>query len=353
MASKAGYAVFYTPNATDGKGVKRENVTENLVVPLDLDESPLPDIWAGPTPALITETSPGRHQAFFAIEPTTDNTAAENIARRVANHYGGDSAVCDAGHIFRLAGFPHWKTGEPHLCRIVKAVDPADVLIDHAWGRHSLDEFDRLPPLPDKGEQASEPTATVAERMSADDLKSLLDHVDVFAFDLGDDNSDTAWRRLCTACVAATGGTDDAMHVFQDWCGGNPEYADDEQQTEIATRWKSFKPDRPGGITAGTLYHICREQGVPSDVTAQAFKRTDAVEDFAKLDAENDGTLKLVALGQVDPSVIPLTPWHIKGVTLAGAAMCLVGPGSAGKSLFVLMLACMIATGKQFGPWEL
>ena len=71
---------------------------------LDLDHAPLPDRFTV-EPHLILETSPGKHQCSFTLERTTDLAAEEDVSRRMAAHYGGDPAVCDATHVFRVAGF--------------------------------------------------------------------------------------------------------------------------------------------------------------------------------------------------------------------------------------------------------
>jgi hypothetical protein len=57
---------------------------------LDLDNAPLPAKWEV-VPHVIIETSPDRHQCFFALEPTTNFAAVENINRGLAAHYGGDT----------------------------------------------------------------------------------------------------------------------------------------------------------------------------------------------------------------------------------------------------------------------
>src|SRR5690348_13312995 len=72
----AGYAVYILPNETDGVGVTKDHVTSVRILALDLDRAPLPPSWEL-KPHLIVETSPGRYQCFWAIEPTKEFSACE------------------------------------------------------------------------------------------------------------------------------------------------------------------------------------------------------------------------------------------------------------------------------------
>ncbi len=104
----SGHGIFVALNEFDGNGRKKENLVAAHVLVLDLDGSPLPGTWEVP-PHWIQETSPGRYQCFFVIERNTDIAAVEDASRRLAAHYGGDPAVCDATHVFRVPGFYHQK----------------------------------------------------------------------------------------------------------------------------------------------------------------------------------------------------------------------------------------------------
>ena len=107
---------------------------------LDLDNAPLPAKWEV-VPHVIIETSPGRHQCFFALEPTTNFAAVEDINRRLAAHYGGDPNVCDVTHLFRVAGFKHQKR-EPFEVRIKEC--------NEFEPKRQLSDFDFLPKLPER-----------------------------------------------------------------------------------------------------------------------------------------------------------------------------------------------------------
>jgi len=344
-ASKSGRAVFFMPAKTDGNGQRRANVTAARAIPLDLDKSPVPDVWGGPKPSVIVETSPGKHQGFWPIEPTENLDAVEDIARRAAARYGADSAVCDAPHVFRLAGFPHWKTGKPWRSRIVSAVDPEEALIDSAFGRFTLDDFKRLPPV---AEKTADRVATDSDRrdpMEPETLESLLEHVPGESFEV-DGEGDSKWRTLCTAASAATRRDPDALAVFQEWCAGDPKYSDDEQQAKIATRWNSFDPNKPGGITAGTLFKICRDHGVPDDVLREAFKR-DAADDFAAFDdlptVEKEARYKATKWHALKAEPDAVFQWQ--GVYGKRSYVLVYGKPKTGKTYLVLSKSLAIATG--------
>lgn len=346
-ASEKGYGVFFQLNKADGKGIKRANIKRARAVPLDLDKRRLPDIWKSPAPDIVVETSPGRHQAFVLIEPS-DIDAAEDAARRMAAEYGGDPSVCDAPHVFRVAGFPHWKTGEPFVSRLVKAPDVDDVGIDSPFGRRTIAEFNRLPPVREKGDDSDE-RATDGGRLSPDDLEALLDKLDVDDFAV-DGGGDLHWRNLAMAASAATGGDPEALDVFQAWCAEDPDHASEEQQAEIENRWKSFDPNRPGGIGIGTLYKICRDHGVPEDVLRSVFGR-DAADDFSDFDdAEGaDQPHRYTAKSWDYFKALPDPRWQWQGVFTKRTYILVYGRQKTGKTYLVLSMSLTMATeGGEF-----
>lgn len=73
-------------------------------------------------------------------------------------------------------------------------------------------------------------------------------------------------------------------------------------------------------------------------------------EDDAAQPAEPVG-LAVVDAFDFDEASLPVRPWVIPGVMLAGYTHMLVAPGGSGKSLFTLQLAITLATGAQWGEW--
>jgi len=64
----------------------------------------------GLPPAVVTETSPGNHQAWVRLtEGPVTRAVGTEAARELAGRYGGDPRSADAGHYGRLAGFTNRK----------------------------------------------------------------------------------------------------------------------------------------------------------------------------------------------------------------------------------------------------
>jgi hypothetical protein len=67
---------------------------------------------------------------------------------------------------------------------------------------------------------------------------------------------------------------------------------------------------------------------------------------------ERERSLSTVDAFDFEEADIPVRPWMIPGVMLAGYTHMLVAPGGSGKSLFTLQLAITLATGAQWGAWQ-
>lgn len=257
-----GNAIFFTLNSTDGRGVKRENMVTARCLPLDLDGAPLPKEFEI-KPHLIVNTSPGKFQCFWPIRASKDLAAYEDVARRLAAHYGGDAAVCDISHVFRAAGFIHWK-GLPFRSRIIKLSEfepPA-----------TLGSFSFLPKLPPRLSNGDPGVGS----LDADKARLILDELSAQDF-AGND----AWLALAMAIHAASGADPDVRDVFMNWSAGDPAYADEGAEAMNRSRWESFRTDKPNMIGIGTLRKICRDHNVSDDVIAKVFN--DAADDFDEL----------------------------------------------------------------------
>ncbi|MBR0982340.1 DNA-primase RepB domain-containing protein [Bradyrhizobium liaoningense] len=257
-----GWAIFITPNDTDGRGVKKENITRVRNVVLDLDGEPLPPRGFRIQPHIIVETSRGKYQCTWCTEPTTDIAAAEDVSRRLALRYNGDPKVCDASHVFRLAGFVHQKPGRsPFVTRILHVGFEPPI---------KLSRFDFLPLVPEQPRRASEGGAGVIDEKAA---ALLFKHFPVEAL-----NSNDAWLTFAMALHAACDGDGEVARLFFDFCLSDPTYCNDYDDALNQSRWESFDSDREGGLTAGTLRKLCRDNRVPGDVIFRIFN--DAAKDF-------------------------------------------------------------------------
>jgi len=122
-ANARGAAVAVLPNVNDGTRKREaENIRSVRVLFVDLDHAPLEPVLAGPlAPHIITETSPGRHHAFWRVAdcPLDDFVRLQTA---LCNRFNGDTNILDVARCVRLPGFYHHK-GEPFLSRIVSLRD--------------------------------------------------------------------------------------------------------------------------------------------------------------------------------------------------------------------------------------
>ena len=256
----AGYGIFFLTNVSDGIGRKKENIVAGRCLVLDLDRSPLPPAWVL-QPHWIQETSPGRHQCFLAIEPTTDLAGCEDVSRRLAAHYGGDPAVCDISHVFRLSGFYHLKRRRFPV-RVVEQndFDP----------QYKLADFEFLPRLLPK---ASVPAGAGPGTIDAGKAELLFAEMDVTKL-----AGNQAWLDYAMSLHAASHGEPQVRDLFLDWCATDPKYADQASSLLNRGRWDSFKLDKPTLKGVGTLKKLCRAYGA-DDATLHAVFNN-AAEDF-------------------------------------------------------------------------
>jgi hypothetical protein len=314
--NKSGYAIFVALNEFGGGGRKKENLVAAHVIPLDLDGAPLPDDWQV-QPHWIQETSPGRYQCFFVIERTTDIVAVEDIARRLASHYGGDPAVCDATHVFRVPGFYHQK-GKPFR---------VDVILENDFDPpRKLSDFYFLPALPPRKSLAPAGVGVLDEETA----QLLLDALNALKF-----GNEESWRPFAMALHAASGGDEAVRDVFLDWCEDdpNPKYSRDNNQA----RWDSFRLDKDSMIGIGTLIKICRAHGV-SEKTLHAVFNNESDDFDGELDPDFDMSepkrhARIVKLNEVSADNIDLV---FKLVNMGGKARIVyMGKSSIDKSVRV------------------
>lgn len=116
--NQAGAGVYFTVNATDGKGRKVANITRVRAVFVDLDGSPLEPVLNGPLPPhIITETSLGRWHCYWRVDGI-ELAEFTPIQKELAKKFGGDPSVCDLPRLMRLPGFHHRKR-EPFLTHVI------------------------------------------------------------------------------------------------------------------------------------------------------------------------------------------------------------------------------------------
>lgn len=122
--NKRGAAVWTSLNETHGGGRKAENICRCRAVMLDLDGGSLDRVWeCALKPHVVTETSPGRHQALWIVNGLAldDFTGVQHA---IARRFEGDPAVALLTACARLPGFLHNKR-EPFRTRIIEISDSA------------------------------------------------------------------------------------------------------------------------------------------------------------------------------------------------------------------------------------
>ncbi|MGH8118340.1 MAG: DNA-primase RepB domain-containing protein [Rhodanobacteraceae bacterium] len=113
-----GAGIFWTVNATDGKGRKASNVRRVRALFVDLDGAPVEPVQSAPLPPhAIVESSPGRWHAYWRISDCGlgDFTPMQ---KALATRFNADPKVFDLPRVLRLPGFLHHKS-EPFLSHIV------------------------------------------------------------------------------------------------------------------------------------------------------------------------------------------------------------------------------------------
>jgi hypothetical protein len=255
-ANLKGMGCYYSLNESDGKGVKRANIKAVRVIPVDLDKSAPPDIWPRLlTPHLVMESSPGRHQALFMIEPTTDYDRAADIAKRLALEFGGDPTVFDRSRVFRMPGFLHQKA-KPFTSRIVT--------VQHFEPRHTLARLHKL--LPKLPRSFASTTDKGIGIIGVAEAKLLFENMDPECLD-----GNETWQSFAMALHAACNGCEEVAELFFDFCSTADGYGDEGSDALNRVRWESFSADHEGGVGIGTLRYLCLKFRVPGLVMFQVF----------------------------------------------------------------------------------
>lgn len=259
--NRQGYGIYYSLNTSDGAGVKNANIVAVRALPLDLDTAKPPPKWEGGLkPHVLIESSPGRFQALFLVEPTTDFDEAARMVKRLALLYSGDPNVSDRARVLRLPGFVHLKD-KPFTSRVI--------WIDHFAAPFTLEDFAILPPLPPRRfGLAHNGIGLIDARRAA----LLFEHYPVEAI-----AGNAAWQRFAMALHSACNGDEEVAELFFAFCMTDSTY-DDDDDARNRWRWDSFHAFRDGGLTIGTLKRLCTENKIPAAVRFALFN--DATRDF-------------------------------------------------------------------------
>ncbi len=159
-----GYDLFVSMNPIAPARGQREksDVVAVRRLQLDLDRSGasslarvLEDVGADrlPQPAAVIRSSHHNYQVLWHTAPGWSVEEAEDVMRRLAACYGGDSAVADVARVMRLPGFRNRKPGRGHA--LVSWTDYEGPPV-------AQDAFAHLPEAPTTGSAPATPRATPA-----------------------------------------------------------------------------------------------------------------------------------------------------------------------------------------------
>lgn len=354
--NKMGFAIYYVVNLTDGKGTTRKHFRKVLALPLDLDKAPLPKRWLGGLePHIIVETSPGKHQCIFVIDPTDDFVEAKHIVRRLANAYGGDPSVCDVSRVLRLPGFKHQK-GKPFISRIVRSRQFEQP--------HALAAFDKVLPRISRNDSGqSDVPPEGFDTIGLDDVKLMLRDADPAEIVPGN----AEWEQVAMALHTLSNNDPDVKEFFLDFCQEDPNYSSQEHRDTNEFRWDSFTADKPGGRGAGTLRRHLLDNGISAENLRVIFDRATPDDDFGDVEeASGDKTAAKWDLyfaadepivyrtnsgvgyqlaNDVEPEPIN---WLWPNRIARGKLNFLAGPPDQGKSQMSLDIVARVTTG---GAW--
>lgn len=127
----AGHGIFFMVNKGDNRGRRTQNVTAVTAYFVDLDGTPLYDMWPL-EPTAIIESSPGRYHAYWRVNNAPLDTFT-HVQKHVATLLAGDNKCVDLPRVLRLPGYHHQK-GQPFTTRITDityAVHSHEAFITH------------------------------------------------------------------------------------------------------------------------------------------------------------------------------------------------------------------------------
>jgi hypothetical protein len=222
------------------KGAERD-VQHVLAAVADIDNDKCIQREIQVEPSYIVESSPGNFQHVYIFPNPLPVSEAKPVLCALHAAVGGDSAQKDCSHVWRIPGTLNWPT-KSKLAR-GRSPEPAPVLIASPFEGLIVDPEEFLALAPQvkataRAKQSSEVGGTDEAR-----LRSALAAI------ASDDRG--VWLRVGMACH-----TEGLRDVWDAWSQTSDKFDQGDQDRT----WDRFK-DRPGGITAGTIFHEARMRG--------------------------------------------------------------------------------------------
>jgi len=243
-APGVGAGAYITGNLTDGCGRRTHNIKRIAAVVADMDDG-LPASFSF-APTIIVETSPGRFQAWWALDDGNTITAAEqrDIHARLVHDYGADPRASGIARVYRVPGFRHLKR-EPFLVRIfggaMRPVDKAAL----------LEAFPKIVPQLRLIARSQSASTIVGDRHTSD--------LDRFTAPLKAIPADgyATWITVGLALHAECGGGSDGLAMWDAWSAGSAKF----WPGECAARWATFKPTMGSLATGGKIFWLAGQNG--------------------------------------------------------------------------------------------
>lgn len=305
-----GAGIFFTVNATDGKGQKAENIQRIRALFVDFDtprQQRVHDLLSLDLPPnLIVETSKDKHHAYWVLNPDFGEIALDQfpiLQKRLINYFaddGADKSIHDLPRIMRLAGFKHQK-GEPFTSRIVH--------IHEKYEQYAVDDVlnfvKSLPQVEDK----KKPTAkqsTLNNVLSAENTQSTDNTAESITHSINFNQSKLLSRGRWHEILAKLGysvPTNPNGHAPCPICGGEDRFRFDNQNGD-----GTFICSQGGqGEIAGDGYALLEHAG---KTPSEALQLVNGVLDSWGLISSYDATAQKQAhvWGEPEPIKAELLP---------------------------------------------
>jgi hypothetical protein len=335
--------VFFTVNATDGKGREAHNVERVRAVFADLDGPPLePVLTAGLDPHIVVESSPGKYHVYWFVDDCPlDEFRRVQVA--LARRFNGDPDVHDLPRVLRVPGFLHQKpaneakghTGEPFVSRVLDGVgtNAPPYSLAEIVGELGL-ELDAPRALNEQPPAGAPQSFATDEQLR--ELRSAL------AFIPADDRD--LWIRIGHALKTLG---DHGRGLWIEWS-----QTSDKWQSVDAHKWVTFKPT---ATSFQAVFAEAQRRGWPNPLAGRAGQAPR--DDREPVGTETPGNehdaptglhSRLVPLDNLDDA--QPAPHFVESILPADEVTLLGGHGGLGKSYVALLLGLHLAAGRAFGP---
>jgi hypothetical protein len=133
---RKGGGVFFTINATDGKGREEKNIKRVRAVFVDADKNGAAVLAtikaAGLAPHMIIESSPGKYHIYWFVDREFPLDRFTVLQSALAQKFGTDTNVKDLPRVMRLPGFFHMKNpANPFKVKIVELQEHAPYSLEY------------------------------------------------------------------------------------------------------------------------------------------------------------------------------------------------------------------------------